>query len=690
MPKARRGSSVITKIISGETLQKIKKFGFGSNLVDFTTPATVPSDPIEEAIAPPNDGEAYRNMFDPAYNVWNKGEWESDGRRFVVDISDTEGERRRGGRNKVSDDFVEVPDPRNLHDQFYDHIGLLLDGQFLDKSKFGNRVSNGYGFFRAVVLEEENHRSAKFRNYYSLDGRGKRLEINDFSRNNDFGSEFFTFEMWIRPERKDNDTHPKQDADNSHTLLDMRPQGAGRLPSTTYTECPVIKILDDFHEPQGEIEFSFLQSGTSTFFLRSGDGVIWNEWNHIAVQRHDGDISIYINGVKKATHSNSASLRASGNFNIGHDVGSSSNISGFSSGFKGDIALVRNTPGVARYANLDSFNADATITTFNVPPLNPNSISGLKMWLDANDRTSIKDTAFGVEFWGDKSGNENHLVQTNVGLRPHLQYNESIEKPTMRFSGTRDRSRDSIHEPYIQNGDYLECETDIFSIPTGSGSDGKAARTSIFIVFKTLSGLEEARFNSRGQELAPRVKPYEHAVLSLLNTGTISITDGAGNSSIKFDNSYWSLTDTVGAYGSSGTNSYMINRRDDYRKGPRRITRSTTDRYSSDKYKVIEIEWGGDQYDSSQGNLDYFRSEEKIKWSALYVRTGHFNRNPHSYDKFVVGSWLRAIEEGYSADKKVQNGMVGNVAEILVYKGGVSEVDKKNIRNYLKEKWETT
>ena len=100
MPKARRGSSVITKIISGETLQKIKKFGFGSNLVDFTTPATVPSDPIEEAIAPPNDGEAYRNMFDPAYNVWNKGEWESDGRRFVVDISDTEGERRRGGEGE--------------------------------------------------------------------------------------------------------------------------------------------------------------------------------------------------------------------------------------------------------------------------------------------------------------------------------------------------------------------------------------------------------------------------------------------------------------------------------------------------------------------------------------------------------------------------------------------------------------
>jgi len=677
MPKARRGSSVITKIISGETLKKIKKFGFGSNLVDFTTPTTVPSNTVAEAIAPPNNGEAYRNMFDPAYNVWNKGEWESDDRKFVINISSKEGERiTKGNASKVSDAFVPVPDARNLHDQFYDHVGLLLDSQLLDKSSFGNRVTNGYSFFRAVVLEEENHRSAKFRNYYSLDGKGKRLEINDFSRNNDWGSEFFTFEMWIRPERK----NQAGDSGNpTHTLLDMRLEG-NRRPVATRPGYPVIQLYDN-----GNVVLNFYTTSNVNVVA---PGVVFDEWNHIAVQRHDGDISIYVNGVKKITTTYTGTFSANGNFFIGHIVGSGSNITNMSVGFKGDIALVRNTPGVARYANLDSFNADATITTFNVPPLNPNSISGLKMWLDANDRTSIKDTAFGVEFWGDKSGNENHLVQTNIGLRPHLQYNESVEKPTMRFSGTRDRSRDDPREPYIQNGDYLECETDIFSIPTGSGDDGKAARTSIFIVFKTLSGLEEARSDSKGRELAPRVIGYEHAVLSLLNTGTIPITDGAGNSSIKFDNSYWSLIDTVQAYGSSGINSYMINRKDDFRQSPRRITRSTTDRSSSDKYKVIEIEWGGDQYDSSQGSFDYFRSEEKIKWGPLYVRTGHLNRNPHSYDKFVVGSQLRAIEEGYSADKKIQNGMVGNVAEILVYKGGVSEIDKKNIRNYLNDKWE--
>ena len=679
MPKARRGNSVITKIISGESLQQVKKFGFGSNLVDFTTPATVPSNPIEEAIAPPNDGEAYRNMFDPAYNVWNKGEWESDGRRFVVDISDTEGERRRGGRNKVSDDFVEVPDPRNLHDQFYDYVGLLLDGQLLDKSKFGNRVKNGYGFFRAVVFEEENHRSAKFRNYYSLDGRGKRLEINDFSRNNDFGSEFFTFEMWIRPERKDNDTHPKQAADNSHTLLDMRPQGAGRLPSTTYTECPVIKILDAFDEPQGEIEFSFRQYGTSTFFLRSGDGVIWNEWNHIAVQRHDGDISIYINGVKKATHSNSASLRASGNFNIGHDVGSGSDILGFSSGFKGDIALVRNTPGVARYANLDSFNADATITTFNVPPLNPNSISGLQVWCDANDRTSIKDTAFGVEFWGDKSGNGNHLVQTNASLRPHLQYNESIEKPTMRFSGTRDQSKDDLNDA-TPNGDFLECATDLFSTPTGSGSDGKAARISIFLVYKILSGLEDGRVIS-----------YNHTLLSLLNTGTLDFNTAYGNPSTNYHYPSWKVSNYPRAYGSRAVSTVSLRRRDNFNRNPQRGNGTSQTMMTQDlidQYALIDIEWGGNEFSSGSGGFDYFDAREVINYSNNRITRGRtMHRNPYSFDKFVVGAWLKKLEDGST---KVLEGSLGNIAEILVYKGGISEVDKKNIRNYLKEKWETT
>ena len=51
---------------------------------------------------------------------------------------------------------------------------------------------------------------------------------------------------------------------------------------------------------------------------------------------------------------------------------------------------------------------------------NPASVSGLKLWVDADDGATITNTAFGISQWNDKSSNGHHLSQSNTSHRPQL------------------------------------------------------------------------------------------------------------------------------------------------------------------------------------------------------------------------------------------------------------------------------
>ncbi len=50
--------------------------------------------------------------------------------------------------------------------------------------------------------------------------------------------------------------------------------------------------------------------------------------------------------------------------------------------------------------------------------LAPQTISGLQLWLDGEDASTITVTGGRVEQWDDKSGNGNHVSQSNPGQRP--------------------------------------------------------------------------------------------------------------------------------------------------------------------------------------------------------------------------------------------------------------------------------
>jgi hypothetical protein len=68
---------------------------------------------------------------------------------------------------------------------------------------------------------------------------------------------------------------------------------------------------------------------------------------------------------------------------------------------------------------------------------NPKSISGLALWLDASDSTTVT-TATGVSEWRDKSGNGRNFTQTTENNQPALTANARNGRAVLTLDGTND------------------------------------------------------------------------------------------------------------------------------------------------------------------------------------------------------------------------------------------------------------
>ncbi len=80
--------------------------------------------------------------------------------------------------------------------------------------------------------------------------------------------------------------------------------------------------------------------------------------------------------------------------------------------------------------------------------ISPNEISGLQLWLDANDASTLYDATSGgglvssdgatVARWADKSGNNKHAIQATANARPILKTGIKNGKNILRFDGAND------------------------------------------------------------------------------------------------------------------------------------------------------------------------------------------------------------------------------------------------------------
>jgi hypothetical protein len=65
----------------------------------------------------------------------------------------------------------------------------------------------------------------------------------------------------------------------------------------------------------------------------------------------------------------------------------------------------------------------------------PNSISGLALWFDADDASTITLNGSTVSEWRDKSGNNRHATQATAALQPSYTTNSLNGKPALTGGG---------------------------------------------------------------------------------------------------------------------------------------------------------------------------------------------------------------------------------------------------------------
>ena len=105
--------------------------------------------------------------------------------------------------------------------------------------------------------------------------------------------------------------------------------------------------------------------------------------------------------------------------------------------------------------------------------VDPTSITGLQLWLDASDASTLFSATTGgslvaadgaVARWEDKSGNGRHFTQSTAGSRPARKTNQQNGRDALLFDGSND---------HLIGGDYLDL----------NGTN----QITIFLALKTLT-----------------------------------------------------------------------------------------------------------------------------------------------------------------------------------------------------------
>jgi len=102
-----------------------------------------------------------------------------------------------------------------------------------------------------------------------------------------------------------------------------------------------------------------------------------------------------------------------------------------------EIVAIKRDTGAAFYNDPQTSDRFQRITAFDAAPSMPVE-TGLRLWLDASDASTVVNGAGGVQTWMDKSGNNFHATQANASQQPALNATALNGRPAVRFDGADD------------------------------------------------------------------------------------------------------------------------------------------------------------------------------------------------------------------------------------------------------------
>jgi hypothetical protein len=267
----------------------------------------------------------------------------------------------------------------------------------------------------------------------------------------------------------------------------------------------------------------------------------------------------------------------------------------------------------------------------------PETISGLQLWLDASDASTLFNATTGgslvaadggVARWEDKSGNGRHATQSTSGNRPLRKTAIQGGKDVLRFDGSND----------------------LLSIPNSATTFKflHNANSTVFAVFK--SGTTANPGHSG------------HLVFGTISAGTSSQT-GAYLATVDSDPSTANdMVDWFVARGQSGT-------------WP--VYSANNNYFASNVFGMLSLV--SKPADATSGNRVALRknggslSTENAPLSIQTVSQGDAD------DNFTIGAFSGG---SYSLN--------GDIAEIIIYNAALSDTDRALVESYLMSKWAIT
>jgi hypothetical protein len=267
--------------------------------------------------------------------------------------------------------------------------------------------------------------------------------------------------------------------------------------------------------------------------------------------------------------------------------------------------------------------------------------SGLQLWLDASDASTLYDATTGgslvaadggVARWEDKSGNARHMTQGTAGSRPTRKTAIQNSLAVLRFDGG-----DSVSMP---------SSTATFNFL----HDGDS---TVFVVFKA------------GTTANP-----ETSYLVMANNISASSIDGKTGFYLRWDDRTSANADLTDSLVHVVSNN-----------GSARFVGNAKNGFPANTFALATVR--GDIANATTASRSQIR---RNGGSAITLLTGDTNAGTalptaNASDNFTIGDQSGSVKG---------SGLNGDIAEIIMYDTALSDTDRAAVETYLLAKWGIT
>lgn len=294
-------------------------------------------------------------------------------------------------------------------------------------------------------------------------------------------------------------------------------------------------------------------SGWNTTFLNAGPQPSINAWHHIAVCRSGTTLSMFIDGVRTGTTTNSTNFSANNTLSIGGFSGYY-----YANGYLSNVRLVK---GTAVY--------NPSLSTCAVPTSPLTAISGTSVLTCQNNRfIDNSSNAFAVSVGGGTPS-----VQAFSPFGPQYQYSPTVTGGSGYFDGTGDYLTYPVSQTPLLFGNsdftieawvYRVSGTGTCSVMNGQ-SDLTTAGGSSFVLYLSSTATSDVYIGGSGFGVTspnPTLGQWAHVAMvrtggtlsTYLNGSRVGTRSDLGTGSVNNGS-----TANVGAIGGFSNNSNILN-----------------------------------------------------------------------------------------------------------------------------------